>query len=268
MQRILSLALAIALVMTSCGSDDPTTDDSTEAASVGASSASLDGDWILDFLLIEGDMAIPLPAEPLDFRIDGDTFGGSAGCNSMGGSASFSADGTVIVGDAFMTEMACADQSLMEFEQLYARALPLVTAWNLDDDRLTLTGPGTEIVYVVRTAPPDAPLIGTTWTLDTFFDADTAMTAAGMENVSITFGDTGVRAQGSCWTIDGVATIEPGGEGNLRMDFTSSDPDFTCDDRAFFDEMIERLSAVAEYEIDELRLTLGAADQPILGLRS
>lgn len=268
MQRILSLALAIALVMTACGSDASTADDSTDTASVGASSVSLDGDWILDFLLIEGDMAIPLPVEPLDFRIDGDSFGGSAGCNSMGGSASFSPDGTVTVGDAFMTEMACADQSLMEFEQLYARALPQATAWSLEADRLTLTGPGTEIAYVVRTAPPDAPLIGTTWTLDTFFDADAAMTAVGMEDVRITFDDTGVRAQGRCWTIDGFATIEPGGEGNLRMDFTASDPDFTCDDRAFFDEMIDRLSAVAEYEIDELRLTLGAANQPILGLRS
>ncbi len=268
MQRILSIALAIALVMTACASDDPTTNDSTDADSAGASSASLDGDWILDFLLIEGDMAIPLPAEPLDFRIDGDRFGGSAGCNSMGGSASFSADGTVTVGDVFTTDMACADRTLMDFEQLYARALPQATAWSLEDGRLSLTGPGTEIAYVVRTAPTDAPLVGTTWTLDTFFDADSAMTAAGMDDVTITFGDTGVRTQGRCWTIDGFATIEPGGEGNLRMDFTSSDPAFSCDDRAFFDEMIERLSAVAEYEIDELRLTLGAANQPILGLRS
>lgn len=256
MRRILSFVLLFALTLAACGSDQSSSE-----------TGALDGDWILDSLIVEGDMAIPLPADPLDFRIDGDTFGGDAGCNSMGGSATFSGDGSLQVGDAFMTEMACLDGSLMDFEQIYLANLTTTTAWSLEDSRLVLTGPTSTLTYVVRVAPPDLPITETTWMLDTFFDTDTAMTSVGMEDVTIQFGDASVRLAGRCWAISGSATVEPGGEGNLRTDFTASDPDFSCDDRAFFSEMMERLARVSEYEITEQRLTLSNAGAPILGFR-
>ena len=265
MRRILSLALLVALVCSACGSDEaqPASDDSAQTAG----SAAPDGEWVLDFLVIEGDMAIPLPAEPVDFRVDGDTFGGSAGCNSMGGSATFEPDGTLRIGDAFMTEMACADQTLMDFEQTYMSALPGATSWAVEGTTLTLRGGGAELIYVVRTAPPDLPIIDTVWTLDTFFDVDTAMTAVGMDEVTVVFSDAGVTASGACWTITGPAVIEPGGEGNLRVDLADTEPSFSCDDRAFLDDIIKRLGQINEYEVDESRLTLGRSEQPVLGLR-
>lgn len=243
----------------------------TACGSAGLSEAgqlpAADGEWVLDALVLEGDMAIPLPDHSLDLRIDGTQLGGNAGCNSMGGSATFAGDGSVDIDDLFSTAMACESTSVMAFEQQYLNALIAVTEWTVDGDRLTLQGPGVEAAYVRRVTPPDLPIVGTAWTLDTFFDGDVSMNAAGMDEVRVTFSDASVRVSGRCWTISGFATIEPGGQGNLSTDFASADPGFTCDDRSFFGEMVERLSEVNEYRIDENRLTLGASGIDLLGLR-
>ena len=110
-------------------------------------------------------------------------------------------------------------------------------------------------------------MIDTVWTLDTFFDGDIAMNAAGMDEVKIVFSTAGVQVSGRCWAMPGPAAIEPGGEGNLAMDFTTADPEFTCDDSAFLDDMVERLSTTNEYRITESRLWLGNSGTDLMSLR-
>lgn len=259
MQRtnVVSLAVLLALLLVACGRD---------SSSGAATAASPDGAWVLDRLVTNGD-TVPLPDIAIDFDVEGETFGGSAGCNSMGGRATFEGDGSLVIGEAFMTEMACMDTTLMDFEQWYMAALTGATGWAVEADRLTLQGPDTTLTYVVRTAPPDASLIGTVWTLDTFLDGEAAMNAAGMEQVTLTFDEGTIAAKGRCWTLTGPATIEPGGDGNARLDLDAADAVFTCDERAFLDEMVDRLNRVTEYAIAGPRLTLGTAGNPSLSLR-
>ena len=257
--------VALVVVLTACGGGseveaggqpDPEPDESV--------SAPLDGEWTLDFLVVEGDMAIVLPGDPIHLTIDGDRIGGSAGCNSVGGTATFGDDGVLAIADLAQTEMACADQSLMDFEAFYTQALGSVTMWRLDGDALVFEGQGSTLRYVPRVAPPDAAVVGTTWILDTFFDGDAAMNSSDMAGVAVTFSDGGVSMGGPCWSISGFATIEPGGEGNLRVDLSASDPDFSCDDRPLFGDMMDRMGKVEEYSIEENRLTLGAGGEPIV----
>jgi len=246
--------LTLLLVLSACSSDS-------------AASDAAGGDWILQSLVLDGDIVLPLPDRPLELRVDGDQLGGDAGCNSMGGTAVFDDDGSVAITELFWTAMACADASLMEFEAQYSRAFTTFDSWSVMDEQLTMQGPDAQAVYVPKVAPPDLPITGTTWTLDTFLDADVAMNSAGMADVQVVFSDAGVRVDAPCWTIAGSATIEPGGEGNLTTDFTSADPDFTCDDRRFFDDMVDRLSRTGDYRIEENRLTLGTGGNDLVSLR-
>lgn len=254
----MTLLTVFSLVAAGCGSSESGASSQNQATN---------GDWVLDILVLEGDMAIPLPDGALNLRINGTEFGGDAGCNSMGGSAVFSDDGGLEIRELFWTEMACADSSLMDFEQQYTQAVSAVTSWSLDGERLTLSGDGVEAAYVPRVAPPDLAIVDTVWTLDTFFDGDSAMNAAGMDDVQIVFSAAGVQVSGRCWELPGLATIEPGGEGNLAIDFTTADPAFSCDDSAFLDEMVERLSATNEYRITESRLWLGNSGTDLISLR-
>ena len=256
--RVFLSVFAVLALVVACGSDD---------AGSGQKGDGPDGRWILDSLVLEGDMAIPLPDRAVELTIDGDTLGGDGGCNSIGGTASFDSSGELTIGEMFWTEMACFPAEVMQFEGRYTSALLAATSWQVDDERLTLRGPGVEIAYTPRVAPPDLPITATTWRLDTFFDGDAAMNAVDMDEVTVQFSDTGVQMSGRCWTISGFATVEPGGEGNLSTDFTTADPGFTCDDRSFFADMMDRMSTVTEYEIVESRLTLATGSGPVLGMR-
>ncbi len=77
----------------------------------------------------------------LEFRADG-TIGGSAGCNTYGGS--YTVDGTSITfGQLLSTKMAC-EQLLMTMESTYLAGLQGATAYGADGDgNLVLTGSAT-----------------------------------------------------------------------------------------------------------------------------
>ena len=267
----LPFVLVFAILLISCGGSDdngdepgpPTAEDPVAQFPVAEGP---DGEWVLQSMVLEGDMAIPLPG-PLELRIDGAEVGGDTGCNTMGGSASFAPDGSVSIGDLFWTEMACAEVERMDFEQHYTTAFLQVNSWTAEADELVLTGPGVSLRYNTRVAPPDLPIIATPWTLDTFFDGSSAMNAAGMDQVTVTFGEASVVVEGRCWTIEGPARIEPGTGGNISADLTDYAPDYTCEDTAFLDEMVTRLAAATEYSVVESRLTLSTASEPILSLR-
>ena len=138
MRRITLLLIALAFAGLSC-----------------SNGASADGDWVLDVLEIDG-VAAPLPNAPIDLQITASEFNGSAGCNSLGGSASFGSDGSLTIDEAFWTEMACMPTSLMDFESAYTSALLQAETWAVTDylddgKRLTFRGPGVAVFYLPRT---------------------------------------------------------------------------------------------------------------------
>lgn len=135
MRRITFLLIVLALAGVAC-----------------SDGASADGEWVLDALEING-VAAPLPDDPIDLQITAREFNGSAGCNNLGGTASFSSDGSLTIDEAFWTEMACMPASLMKFESTYTTALLQADTWAVTDyfddgKRLTFRGPEVALYYL------------------------------------------------------------------------------------------------------------------------
>jgi heat shock protein HslJ len=98
--------------------------------------------WVVDGL-VEGDAvsSVPSGAEAhlvIDEGRDG--FGGSTGCNQMGGTARPGPD-TVAFSDVITTKMACQDDH-MRLEQAVLAVLDGEVAWEIEADVLRLTHPG------------------------------------------------------------------------------------------------------------------------------
>ncbi|MEM7095454.1 MAG: META domain-containing protein [Actinomycetota bacterium] len=263
LRTLLAILVVFAAAAAACGGD--------------SGAAPPDGEWVLVELRTSGgDSSTPLGASEVELTIEPNRVFGSAGCNSFGGDASFDRDGSLRLDSVGMTEMACLDADAMAFEGRFAAVLFAVDRWERaeDSEQLELTGSAGTLVYAPRIAPPDLPLAGTTWMLDTLFDGDIAMTSVGMEDVTLVFdvadgrAAVGVHAEGPCWSQPADATVEPGGEGNLRFDRPSADAEFRCDDQAFFDEVTGALDETNAYQIEEARLTLLRGNEPLVGFRA
>lgn len=75
-----------------------------------------------------------------------DRVGGSAGCNSYGGT--FESGGAGIdITSLTITLMACTDAGVMAQESAYLGALEAVETFELDGEKLLLSGPDVELVF-------------------------------------------------------------------------------------------------------------------------
>lgn len=122
----------------------------------GSTASSPDGSWVL----IGGtgpDGEVPiLDSHPITLQVDGDEWGGTAACNSYGGTVEVDG-GNVRVIELWQTEMACEPAEVMESESAYLRALRDVDTVSDDEDGLTLLGPeGTRLVYEPAQGDTDA----------------------------------------------------------------------------------------------------------------
>lgn len=97
----------------------------------------------------------------VEFRDDG-SVGAYAGCNHMGGAASWNGS-QFAIRDMYMTEMAC-DQGLTALETWFGRQLSAGVQVSLDGNELTMKTDDVTLVLTDRkVADPDRPLVGTTW---------------------------------------------------------------------------------------------------------
>jgi len=144
----------------------------------------------------------------LNFVADGHRLGAQAGCNQMGGPASFEGE-RLVAGDLATTEMGCDPPRHAQDEWL-ARFLTGRPQWSRSGSTLTLEGGTTRIVLEDReVADPDRPLRGTKWVVDTIVDRDAASSVpAGVEAV-IAFdnenrfgGNTGCNGMGGSAVVD------------------------------------------------------------------
>ncbi|MFP5309634.1 MAG: META domain-containing protein [Actinomycetes bacterium] len=147
--RTAAVACAAALALTACGgSADPSIGD--EDAGAGGAGGGIEQSAFDTWVLVEG---VDVPA---DTRIDlvlareddgSISAGGTAACNSYGGTVELG-DGTFAFVDGIaVTEMACEDPALMDAEATYLGLLQGVDTWALESPRLVLTGPDVRLVY-------------------------------------------------------------------------------------------------------------------------
>jgi heat shock protein HslJ len=152
----------------------PATTDPTVIDDTGA--AGFDGAYLLVAGVLDGN-ATPIVAgsEPT-LVIARDEWGGTAACNSYGGTAVIDADSRVSIDGFASTGMGC-EPALMASEAAYLAALGRVdTIARGDADLITLSGDGVTLGFE-RQAPAEeagGPFTDIDWQLDTIVEGDTA----------------------------------------------------------------------------------------------
>ncbi len=197
---VLVAGAAVALLLTGCGDTTPGS---------GVDPATFDGDWQLTSGSVDG-TDLDLAAGDVTLTVDGEQWGGTSACNQYFATATLDGD-QVTVGGVGSTEMAC-DEPRMALEAAYLAGLQRVTTAATDGDTLTLSsGDGVVLEFGPVAPTPTADLVGTTWTLTTLLDGDSASSTVG-EPATLTLADdgtvtgsTGCRTFRGRWEQDGDA---------------------------------------------------------------
>ncbi|MEX0626195.1 MAG: META domain-containing protein [Chloroflexota bacterium] len=170
-------------------------------------SASLDGEWQLQAGTNQG-QPIPIVAgSRLTLNVDGTQVGGSAACNSYGGTIQING-GSIVISALSMTEMAC-QENLMASEAAYLAALPRVTDAARDGNSLVLSGPQVEVRFARVAELADVDLAGTTWILDSLISGDSVSSTVG-EATLLLSGDGKISASTGCRDVTGRYTLSEG----------------------------------------------------------
>lgn len=218
-----SLLVALTLVAAGCGdeSDDagpagtpvPTVDDTTDDASGDATDQTVQGDWVLVSGHLDGEEIALVDGWNVTMSIDGDRIGGTAACNSYGGTVAAEGElglgGPFVVGELSWTEMGC-EPEVMELEQQFLAALGRVDSYELADTlSLAETGVGTGLRFERVQPVADTELVGTTWRLDTLITGDAASNSRGMDDAFLEFHDDGTLAGStSCRRLEGEWVLQ------------------------------------------------------------
>lgn len=187
------LALAfLGLVVTACG--EP------------AEPASIEGVWQLESGTLDGEPIPLVDGHPITLTIEGETVGGTAACNSYGGSYTLS-DGGTIFSALSQTEMACFPEETMASESAYLEALSRVDTVTASDDSITLTGEEVELVFVELPPVPTAELTATVWILEGLVDGESVSSIMGERATLEIFTDGSMVGSTGCRSLHGVYTI-------------------------------------------------------------
>jgi heat shock protein HslJ len=172
---------------------------------------SLDGTrWALTGYLSSGIFTAPLNGTTvtLEFSKEG-SITGSAGCNHY--FASYEMKGTKItIGQAGSTEMYCSRPGVMDQETAYLSLLTEAASVTAGNDRLTFADiKGTPILSFARIVPPaPEPLVGTNWTLDSFYTGDAVSSVISGTTITAIFDSEGrVTGSAGCNNYFGSYTV-------------------------------------------------------------
>jgi heat shock protein HslJ len=202
-----ALVPLLALALTACGTQ------SGDGRGTGAGSSSVRPDvpvtgvhWTVESVTVDGKRT----AAPAGAHVRIDDKGrarGNFGCNHFDARAAVDGD-TITVSDTGMTEMGCPEP-LQGFEDALKSALTGRLKATLDDGRLTLTTADGDTVRLAE--QPPAPLVGTTWTVNSLVSGRTATPVpAGTEGkASLVFGkDDSVRGSLGCNQFSAPVTTD------------------------------------------------------------
>lgn len=164
-RRTAMTALVAGLLLSACG------EDVGRAADGGV---DLTGSWHL----VSGrdaDGSFDLTGRSVTLVVEGDTASGTSACNHYSGDLEVEGD-SVRLGGMSGTEMAC-EAAVMDLERRYLDALGVVARVERSGDALTLSGPGRRLDFELDPPVQDAPLIDTTWVLESIVDGDVVSSA-------------------------------------------------------------------------------------------
>jgi len=178
----------LGLIVTACG--DP------------AEPRSVEGAWQLESGTLDGEPIPMVDGHPITLTIEGDTVGGTAACNSYGGSYTLSA-GEITFSTVFQTEMACFPEETMASESAYLEALTRATSVTATDDHLTLTSEGVELAFTELPPVPTADLTNTVWVLESLIEGDSASSVGGERATLELFTDGSMLGSTGCRNLNG-----------------------------------------------------------------
>lgn len=284
-KRILHLVAAILIVaMTSisCGSSDtvdvggtdtpPDSGDSgSDAGSSGGTRPTLKGVWVLQTFELDG-ADVPLPDGAIDMTIEAGRIGGTGGCNSFGGQIDAADDGTLTITEMAWTEMACADNSRMDFESNYLPALAGATRWDAGPDGITFSSDSASMSYAPGEPPATLPLVDTTWTFDTVYSGSGVYRSASSTDMSrpevtmVVSAGSATLTSDECGPLTVPLNVEDGVDGNLAVaDEARADKPECEDPESNMTAVIEGLWEATGFMVDENRLTIIGLPGELIG---
>ena len=187
-RAVMSLCLAMLMPVAACGDDSFGSDASSDASPAPVTTADLAGRTFVStsvtgFELIDG--------TEIRITFEEDHLSASAGCNTVGGAYTVEND-LISVSEPSATLMACDPQLMTQDEQLigFLTDDPAIT---VSGDVLTLTGADVTVEMQEGSGGGNgAPLVGTTWTLDSIVDGDSASSVpSGVEPPTLEISDAG-----------------------------------------------------------------------------
>ena len=117
----------------------------------GAGPVDVSGHWQMTSGTIDGVVLALVAESPITLSVTGTQISGRAACNHYGGDIVVE-DGRTRFNLTSMTAMACGEP-VMAVEAAFTAALPRIVDAARDGDRLTLTGPGVELLFESRSSP-------------------------------------------------------------------------------------------------------------------
>ncbi|WP_149179977.1 META domain-containing protein [Streptomyces sp. TRM49041] len=201
--KILLPALAVVLLAGCAGGSGSGTGSSKDRPDIPVTGAH----WSVDTLTVDGGKTTaPVPTAYVEFE-SGGRAKGNFGCNHFTATATVEGD-TITVSEVAMTEMAC-EEPVRSFEDGFRETFTGRLDARLDGDRLTLTAPDGDTIAL--TEQPAAPLVGTTWSVDSLLDGETAssLPAGTRGKAHLTIADDGsVRGALGCNSFSGTVKTE------------------------------------------------------------
>ena len=200
--------VGLLLILTGCASGGaPSASPPPTAGVVDAT-----GSWLMSSGSVDGVGFRIVPDAPITMTVKGSDVGGRSACNHYG--AEFVVeDGGVRLRMSSMTMMACPEPA-MSAEAAFVGAIERVTGATRDSDRLTLTGPGVELVFDRLAPVPVQAFVGTDWVLESLISGDAVSSVAGdaatlrLEPDGTFTGSTGCRTFKGRW-IEADGGITP-----------------------------------------------------------
>jgi heat shock protein HslJ len=167
---------------------------------------------------------------PITLSFTEDSVGGTAACNGYGGSYTISGN-EITFSEISGTEMACSPEDIMTSERMYLQAFSRVQAFSMDDDTLTMSGQGVELVFVALPPVPTAELTGTVWVLNSLVQGESVSSVMGERATLELFtdgsmlGSTGCRSLNGRYTVTGAEVIlnELSAEGDCPPELADQD---------------------------------------------